>query len=149
MMVALVLCGCAQDKPLTFVAGSYETTYNGHNGPISVKTTFSDSCVTKIEVLSHTETPHIGDGVFEQLIPQIISANGVGIDAISGATITSHALLNAVARAAEDAKVSDLDQFRKNSVERDGKDIENERLWWKGFQDRGRAITKAQNKERR
>ena len=43
MMTALMLCGCAQDKPLTFVAGSYETTYNGHNGPISIKTTFSDS----------------------------------------------------------------------------------------------------------
>ena len=38
---------------------------------------------------------------------------------------------------------------KPNRQERDGKDIENERLWWKGFQDRGRAITKAQNKERR
>ena len=100
MMAALVLCGCTQDKPLTFVAGSYETTYNGHNGPISIKTTFSDSCITNIEVLSQNETPHIGDVAFEQLIPQIISANGIGMDAISGATITSHALLNAVAQAA-------------------------------------------------
>ena len=85
MMTALMLCGCAQDKPLTFVAGSYETTYNGHNGPISIKTTFSDSCVTKIEVLSQEETPHIGDCAFDQLIPQIIEANGIGMDAISGA----------------------------------------------------------------
>ena len=84
MMTALMLCGCAQDKPLTFVAGSYETTYNGHNGPISIKTTFSDSCVTKIEVLSQEETPHIGDCAFDQLIPQIVEANGIGMDAISG-----------------------------------------------------------------
>ena len=116
MMTALMLCGCAQDKPLTFVAGSYETTYNGHNGPISIKTTFSDSCVTKIEVLSQEETPHIGDCAFDQLIPQIIEANGIGMDAISGATITSHALMNAVAQAAEDAQVSDIDQFRKNNL---------------------------------
>ena len=82
MMTALALCGCTQNVPLTFVAGSYETTYNGHNGPISIRTTFSDSCVTNIEVLSQEETPHIGDVAFEQLIPQIVSANGIGMDAI-------------------------------------------------------------------
>jgi len=125
MMAVLVLCGCAQDKPLTFVAGSYETSYNGHNGPITIKTTFSDSCVTKIEVLSQEETPHIGDVAFDQLIPQIVSANGIGMDAISGATVTSHALMNAVAQAAEDAQVSDIDQFRKNNLEGKVKDIED------------------------
>ena len=125
MMTVLVLCGCAQDKPLTFVAGSYETTYNGHNGPITIKTTFSDSCITDIEVLAQEETPHIGDVAFDQLIPQIISANGIGMDAISGATITSHALMNAVAQAAEDANVSDIDQFRKNNMKGKVKDIED------------------------
>lgn len=125
LLATLLLCGCAQDKPLTFVAGSYETTYNGHNGPISIKTTFSDSCIMKIEVLSQEETPHIGDCAFEQLIPQIISANGVGMDAISGATITSHALMNAVAQAAEDAQVSDIDQFRKNTLKQEQKDIDD------------------------
>ena len=125
MMAVLVLCGCAQDKPLTFVAGSYETTYNGHNGPITIKTTFSDSCVTDIEVLAQEETPHIGDVAFDQLIPQIISANGIGMDAISGATITSHALMNAVAQAAEDANVSDIDQFRRHNLAGKVKDIDD------------------------
>ena len=125
MMTALALCGCTQNAPLTFVAGSYETTYNGHNGPISIRTTFSDSCVTNIEVLSQEETPHIGDVVFEQLIPQIVSANGIGMDAISGATITSHALMNAVAQAAEDAGVSNIEQFRRNTMGDDRKDIDD------------------------
>ena len=117
MMAGLMLYGCAENKPLRFVAGSYETTYNGHNGPITIKTTFSDSTITKIEVISQNETPHIGDCAFEQLIPQIISANCIGMDAISGATVTSHALMNAVAQAAENAQVSDIDQFRKNNLE--------------------------------
>lgn len=125
MVAALFLYGCIQDKPLTFVAGSYETTYDGHNGPIRIRTSFSDSCITDIEVLSQEETPHIGDVAFEQLIPQIISANGVGIDAISGATVTSHALMNAVAQAAQDAKVSDIDLFRKNSLKGKVKDIDD------------------------
>ena len=125
MTIAFLLYGCAEDKPLTFVAGSYEATYNGHNGPITIKATFSDSCITDIEVLAQEETPHIGDCAFEQLIPQIISANGIGMDAISGATITSHALLNAVAQAAEDANVSDIDQFRNNNLEGKTEDIED------------------------
>ena len=125
MIVALFLYGCADNKPLTFVAGSYETTYNGHNGPITIKTTFSDSTITSIEVISQEETPHIGDCAFEQLIPQIISANGIGMDAISGATITSHALMNAVAQAAEDANVSSIDQFRKNNLAGKTEDIDD------------------------
>ena len=125
MMVVLIMCGCTQEKPLTFMAGSYETTYNGHNGPISIKTTFSDSCVTKIEVLSQEETPHIGDVAFDELIPQIISANGINVDAVSGATVTSHALLNAVAQAAEDAQVSNMDQFMSNSIKTKNKDIDD------------------------
>lgn len=125
MMTALALCGCTQNVPLTFVAGSYETTYNGHNGPISIRTTFCDSCVTKIEVLAQEETPHIGDFVFDKLIPQIIEANGIGMDAVSGATITSHALMNAVAQAAEDAQASDIDQFRKNTLKEKKDDIDD------------------------
>ena len=38
---------------------------------------------------------------------------------------------------------------KPNRWERDGEDIENGKLWWKGFQERGRAITKAQRKEKR
>ena len=125
MLVALALYGCAEDKPLSFVAGSYETTYNGHNGPITIKATFNDSCITNIDVLAQEETPHIGDCAFEQLIPQIISANGIGMDAISGATVTSHALMNAVAQAAEDAKVSDIDQFRRNNLQGKTEDIDD------------------------
>lgn len=125
MMVACFLYGCTENKPLTFVAGSYEATYNGHNGPVTIKATFSDSCITNIEVLEQSETPHLGDCAFEQLIPQIISANGIGMDAISGATVTSHALMNAVAQAAEDAHVSDIDQFRKNNLAGKNEDIDD------------------------
>lgn len=125
MMVACFLYGCTENKPLTFVAGSYEATYNGHNGPVTIKATFSDSCITNIDVLEQSETPHLGDCAFEQLIPQIISANGIGMDAISGATVTSHALMNAVAQAAEDAHVSDIDQFRKNNLAGKNEDIDD------------------------
>ena len=116
VITALVLSGCKQEAPLTFQAGTYEVTTQGNNGDIRLSVTFSDSCVTDIKVLEQHETPHIGDIVFDELIPQIIKANGTGIDAMTGATVTSRALMKAVAEAANMAKVSDGEQFKKASL---------------------------------
>ena len=74
---------------MSFVAGTYEVTAQGHNGDICLSVTFSDSCITDIQVLEQHETPHIGDIVFDELIPQIIQANGTGVDAMTGATVSS------------------------------------------------------------
>ena len=102
--------------PLTFQAGTYEVTAQGHNGDIRLSVTFSDSCITDIKVLEQHETPHIGDIVFDELIPQIIKANGTGVDAMTGATVSSRALMNGVTEAANMVNVSNLEQFQKASL---------------------------------
>ncbi len=116
MLAVILICGCKQEAPLTFQAGTYEVTAQGHNGDIRLSVTFSDSCITDIQVLEQHETPHIGDIVFDELIPQIIKANGTGIDAMTGATVTSRALMKGVAEAANIAKVSDGEQFKKATL---------------------------------
>ena len=35
MLAAILICGCKQEVPLTFLAGTYEVTAQGHNGDIS------------------------------------------------------------------------------------------------------------------
>ncbi|MBO6062729.1 MAG: FMN-binding protein, partial [Bacteroidales bacterium] len=102
--------------PLTFLAGTYEVTTPGHNSDIRLSVSFSDSCITDIQVLDQHETPHIGDVVFDRLIPQIIQANGLGVDAVSGASVTSRALLDGVMAAADQAKVSDPQRFRTQTA---------------------------------
>ena len=115
VVVAMLFVGCSQKKSerLTFEAGTYEVTAQGHNGDIRLSVTFSDSCITDIKVLEQHETPHIGDIVFDELIPQIVKANGTGVDALTGATITSRGLMAGVAEAANKAKVSDGERFKK------------------------------------
>ena len=113
VLAAILICGCRQEVPLTFEAGTYEVTAQGHNGDIRLSVTFSDSCITDIKVLEQHETPHIGDIVFDELIPQIVKANGTGVDALTGATITSRGLMAGVAEAANKAKVSDGERFKK------------------------------------
>ena len=120
LLIALILvCGCRQAPPLTFQAGSYEVTTPGHNGDIRLGVSFSETAITDIRVLEQHETPHIGDAAFERLIPQIIQANGLGVDAVSGASVTSRALLDGVMDAAVQAKVSDPGQFRTQALSRE------------------------------
>ena len=114
MVLAVILfCGCKQEVSMTFQAGTYEVTTQGQNGDIRLSVTFSDSCITDIKVLDQHETPHIGDIVYDELIPQIIKANGTGVDALTGATVTSRALIKGVTEAANMANVSDGEQFKK------------------------------------
>jgi fumarate reductase flavoprotein subunit len=116
ILTAILICGCKQGAQLTFQAGTYEVTTQGQNGDIRLSVTFSDSCITDIKVLEQHETPHIGDIVYDELIPQIIKANGTGVDALTGATVTSRALIKGVTEAANMANVSDGEQFKKASL---------------------------------
>ena len=112
ILAVILICGCRQEAPITFQAGTYEVTAQGHNGDIRLSVTFSDSCIMDIKVLEQRETPHIGDVVFDELIPQIVKANGTGVDAMTGATITSRGLMTGVMKAANQAKVSDGERFK-------------------------------------
>ncbi len=106
-----------EEGPLTFTAGTYTGTGNGYNGPVTVDVTFAEDKIEKIEVTSSAETEHVGDVAFDILPDQIIAANGTGVDSVSGATFSSGALKMAVNEAAEQASVSSLDTFKKNTVE--------------------------------
>ncbi len=105
------------DAELAFTAGTYTGTGEGYNGPVEVSVTFDDKAVTAIEVTSSKETEHVGDIAFDIMIPQMIEANGTGVDGVSGATFSSRALKTAVNAAAEEAKVTNASQFAANTVE--------------------------------
>lgn len=105
------------DEELAFTAGTYTGTGVGYNGPTTVDVTFDDSKITDIKIVDTKETGHVGDTAFEVLIPQMIEANGTGVDAVSGATFSSKALKTAVNDAAEQAGVTNLDAFKANTLE--------------------------------
>ncbi|MCM1231823.1 MAG: FAD-dependent oxidoreductase [Ruminococcus flavefaciens] len=101
---------------LSFTAGTYTGTAAGYNGPVSLNVTFSDSAVTAVEIDSEGETGHVGTPAYDIMFADIVAANGSGVDAVSGATFTSRAIKEAVNDAAEQAGVSDLAAFKKNTV---------------------------------
>ena len=106
----------AEPAALAFTAGDYEVTADGYNGPVTFKVTFSDAALTAIEVVSSMETAHVGTPAFDIMIPDMIEANGSGVDGVSGATFSGRALRLAVNEAAEKAGCTNLDAFKAAKV---------------------------------
>lgn len=107
----------SSNAPLSFTPGEYTAEAMGYNGPVHVRARFTADKITELEVTTHTETPHVGDIAFEIMIPEMIQANGSGVDAVSGATFSTRALRNAVNSAAEKASCTNMDKFTSAKVE--------------------------------
>ena len=112
----------AEGGEIAFTAGEYEATAAGYNGNVTMKVTFSDKALTGIEVVSSVETAHVGDLAYDIMIPEMLEANGSGVDGVSGATFTSRALRSIVNEAAEKAGCTNLDAFKANKVEHKAED---------------------------
>ncbi|MBQ3403293.1 MAG: FAD-dependent oxidoreductase [Synergistaceae bacterium] len=107
----------ASNDPPKFTPGEYTGEAPGYNGPVHVRARFTDDKMTELEVTSHVETAHVGDIAFEIMIPEMLEANGSGVDAVSGATFSTRALRNAVNMAAEKAGCTNMEAFKSAKVE--------------------------------
>ena len=101
---------------LTFTAGTYTGVGTGYNGEVALDVTFSEDAVTDVQINASKETKNIGTPAYEILFEDVVAANGSGVDSVAGATFTSRAVKEAVADAAEQAGVSDLAAFQKNTA---------------------------------
>lgn len=81
-----------------YVDGTYEAVGTGIGGDVPVTVTVEDGVIVSVEVGDNSETSGIGTNAIDQLPEQIVAANGTdGVNAVSGATVTSNAILSAVA----------------------------------------------------
>ncbi len=71
----------------------------GHNGPIKLDVTFDETSITAVTIVEHTETEGLSDQAINELPQYIVDAQSADIDMISGATVTSAAILNGVKEA--------------------------------------------------
>ena len=79
--------------------GTYTGTAKGFNGDITVSVAITEGTVTAIDVTDQNESPTYWKEA-EQIIPEIISANGTeGIDSVSGATYSCEGIKKAVENA--------------------------------------------------
>lgn len=117
MSLSLVACNTSTKKEISFKAGTYTAEAFGFNKetPISVEVVTSDSAIESVKVLSHKETDGIGSVAAEKLPQQIVDTQSVDIDIISGATMSSEAIVEAVTLALKQAGVDAKKLVKKES----------------------------------
>ena len=93
----------------TFVPGTYTAEVRGMKA-MTITTTFDQDSITDIQV-THEETEGIGAPVVDSMKETILEIQGLGIDAVSGATLTSNAMIDGVAECARQAG-ADVDALK-------------------------------------
>ncbi|MDO4492858.1 MAG: FAD-binding protein [Clostridia bacterium] len=87
-------------------ATTYTATEKGFGGDVTVTLTFDGDTLTGVTVVGESETPAIGGRAVEQLGDLMVAANNVEVDGISGATVTSSAILAAAKAALAESGVN-------------------------------------------
>ena len=117
VMLVLACCAVAEDGKITATGVG-----QGIDGDVVVQVVADATTIYSVEVLEQNETPGIGSVAVEQLPGQIVDANSILVDSISGATVTSEAIKGAVRQALEsaglDVSVFEVEQAAAEAVEK-------------------------------
>lgn len=87
----------------TWKDGVYTETAEGKKGEFPVSVTIEDGKIAEILIGENQETPDKGGVAIEELPGRIVEAQSPEVDAVSGATVTSEGVKDAVARCLEQA----------------------------------------------
>ncbi len=86
---------------VSYTPGTYSATAKGHKGNVTIEATFDKTSITGVEVKEITETYGLAWGLetspAEVLPGQIVASQSLAVDVVTGATVTSRAIVSAVA----------------------------------------------------
>lgn len=108
----LILFISCEKKQSSLRDGTFIGKGNGRNGPLEVSITVKDGQIVDAEITKDAETPNIADNAKKEIIERFLKdGSTVMLDAVSGATITSNAILDAL-----DEAVAISQGIKKSSV---------------------------------
>lgn len=114
-ILALLICLALAVILCVMAAAVSEDTFigtgTGKNGDLKVSVTFDGGRIAGVEVVEHNETAGICEPAIERIPAAIIENQSIAVDAVTGATLTSQAILAAVADCIEQAGF-DPDDYR-------------------------------------
>ena len=91
--LAVLMTGCSAS------ADQHTGEAKGYGGPLKVSVSMHGTDITEVKVTSHAETEGVGTRAIDALPEAIVRADSVEVDNVSGATVTSKAIKEAVRRA--------------------------------------------------
>lgn len=105
-LMVLSMAGCASStSDAKYKAGTYTGTAAGKNGDVTVEVVLSANAIDSVTVKDQKETAGIADPALEQIPAAIVEAQSTAVDTVSGATITSQAIIDATNAALTSAGV--------------------------------------------
>lgn len=99
-----------------YTPGTYVGESGGRNGVVKVEAEYSADAIVSAKVIEHSETPGISDAPIAQLPEEYVKYQSLGLDVISGATLTSNAILAALEQTAA-AAGADVEALKAAPVE--------------------------------
>lgn len=109
-LCALMLLGTvAQAETLTGQA-------QGFGGVLTVEVTKDGDAITAVTVVENSETPAIAGDALEQIPQAIVDANSTEVDAVSGATVTSMAIMSAVNNALDPEAFPFMEEVKDDTL---------------------------------
>lgn len=103
LVVTLIFAVGCQANTGKYTDGVYNGSAEGKNGPMKVEVSVEKGKINTIKVLEHSETPGLSDPILEKIPQEIIKAQSTEVSVVSGATVTSNAIMQAVQDAIKDA----------------------------------------------
>ena len=99
-ILTVSLAGCSTGSKA--VSGTFSGTAKGM-GDVTVTITLKDDVITDVQAVGENETDGIGSAAIEKLPSEMVAGNTINVDAVTGATITSDAIISAASAALEAA----------------------------------------------
>ncbi|MDF2840182.1 MAG: hypothetical protein K0Q99_954 [Clostridia bacterium] len=96
LVVTLLFAVGCQANTGKYTDGVYTGSGEGKFGPMKVEVIVEKGKISAIKVVEHSETPGLSDSIIEKIPQEIIKAQSTEVSAISGATVTSEAIMQAV-----------------------------------------------------
>lgn len=115
LMLTLNIGVVAQESGAVFTPGTYTATVNSIGGPLTVSVTLTQSAIEGIEVLECNDTDGVADVPLARIPAEILRTQNLNVDTVSGATMTSILLRNAIGQAVASG-CNDPDALPKESA---------------------------------
>ena len=101
MLLSLVVMSNAESSK----SDTYTSTVNAMFGPLTIEMVIKDGKIESAQVTQHNETPGVGEQAAIKIPQGIVEQQSVSVDVVTGATITSRAVLHAAKECVKEAGV--------------------------------------------
>ncbi|MDO4523286.1 MAG: flavocytochrome c [Eubacteriales bacterium] len=92
---------CVPASAEGMIPGAYRVSEQGFGGDVTVLMTVNESEILDVQITGENETPNLGAVAVEEMDDQILKAQSPTVDGVSGATVTSTAIITAATAALE------------------------------------------------